>query len=412
MSRERRIIYSLALVVFVSCAGIAMPYPVLAPMFLGEAAGPLARFHGLPPEFLLGLIIAAYPLGTFLGSQLLGALSDSAGRRRVLLGSLIFSAALYMVSAAGVRLENYVLLLVSRFLTGLFEGNIAIARAAAADMSATYHKSKSFGLLSVATTGGWLIGPLLGGVMAAVSYESVFVVAAGLTVLAWLATWAFFNEDRQQRKATAPGFREKFNAWVVMRDPSVRRLLLVYFLATMAINTYYEFYPFLMVTRWGLGSAGIAKWTVLLTSAMVLANLKLVHWTAMRFRAQSNILFALGGFIVVMAVLPLPASSASLLITFPLFGMFIALNNTHLSIFVSDHVAPTDQGKVMGLTVSLFSIGNALIAIVGSLLSVVSITATFFAGAGIALIAWILFAFSRFRSVAEAGGTAEAAPTD
>ncbi len=399
MVRHRTILLSLALVVFVSTAGIAMPYPVLAPLFLGEGAGRIAQFGGIPPEVLLGWVIAVYPFGTFLGSQILGALSDNFGRRRILLGSLALSTVLYGASAYAILIEDFTLLVLSRFLTGLLEGNIAIARAAAADMTGSVDKARSFGMLSVATTGGWLVGPLLGGLVAAISYEAVFVFAAGLTFSAWLATYLFFREqirDPAAGAAPATSLAAKLNAWVVLRHPAVRRLLLVYFLATMAMNTFYEFYPYLFVKKWGFGSGVIATRTALMTGMMVLTNLVIVPWSAKRFSARANILVALTGFTTVLFALPLPASSASLLITFPLFGIFIAMTSTHIAVYVSNHVGPTEQGKVMGLTVSLFSIGNAVIAIAGGVLAVWSVEATLLCGAAIGACGVAVFAVSRF----------------
>ena len=61
-SQAVKALLTMMLVVLLSCAGIALPYPILAPLFLNEVSS-LTTFAGIPPKLLLGLILAIYPLG-------------------------------------------------------------------------------------------------------------------------------------------------------------------------------------------------------------------------------------------------------------------------------------------------------------------------------------------------------------
>ena len=61
----------------------------------------------------LGYVLALYPFGQFLGSPVLGALSDRRGRRSVLLGSLVASLVWYVLIATAVATRSLVLLTVA-----------------------------------------------------------------------------------------------------------------------------------------------------------------------------------------------------------------------------------------------------------------------------------------------------------
>src|SRR5262245_18583076 len=134
MATPRSTLITVMMVSFMATAGVALPYPVLAPYFLGGQGNPaLTAFMGLHPKLLLGVLLAVYPLGILIGSCFLGALSDHFGRKRVLVVSLALGVVGYGLTAAAVALASFPLLALARLLTGLCEGNDAVARAIALD---------------------------------------------------------------------------------------------------------------------------------------------------------------------------------------------------------------------------------------------------------------------------------------
>ncbi|MFZ1832286.1 MAG: MFS transporter, partial [Pseudomonadales bacterium] len=122
MASARSTLITVMLVSFMSTAGVALPFPVLAPYFLADEPGALSGFLGLPPKLLLGILLAVYPLGILIGSSFLGALSDHFGRKRVLVASLCLAALGYLLTAAAVLIESFPLFALARLLTGLCEG--------------------------------------------------------------------------------------------------------------------------------------------------------------------------------------------------------------------------------------------------------------------------------------------------
>src|SRR3954463_9653087 len=70
------ILFAVCLLGLMSTIGVAMPYPILAPIFVGGPVDAFTHFAGLPPSLLMGLALAANPLGILIGSLFSGPLSD------------------------------------------------------------------------------------------------------------------------------------------------------------------------------------------------------------------------------------------------------------------------------------------------------------------------------------------------
>ena len=92
--KAKKSLFSVMLVVLFSSAGIALPYPILAPLFLNEVSA-LTTFADLPSKILLGIILAIYPLGVIFGSSVLGAASGIYGRKKTLVITLVLTAVSY-----------------------------------------------------------------------------------------------------------------------------------------------------------------------------------------------------------------------------------------------------------------------------------------------------------------------------
>ena len=79
-------------------------------------------------------------------------------------------------------------------------------------------------------------------------------------------------------------------------------------------------------------------------------------------------------------------------------GTFIAINNAVTPTYISDRFGHFGQGKVMGLQTSLFFLGNVIMAIMGSVVSLLSVDATMIAASGLFLLSIIWFILSGERN--------------
>jgi DHA1 family tetracycline resistance protein-like MFS transporter len=152
--------------VFIDLLGFGILIPVI-PILLADPASP---FYLLPKGYsigqgyiLLGLLTAIYPIFQFFSASILGQLSDSFGRKRLLAISLAGTCLSYIVFAYGILTKNIELLFISRAFDGITGGNISIAMASIADVTKPENRAKSFGMIGAVFGLGFIIGPFLGG---------------------------------------------------------------------------------------------------------------------------------------------------------------------------------------------------------------------------------------------------------
>ena len=123
------LITAACMLALLSTIGASLPYPILPPLFAAEAPNAFNHFLGLPSKLLFGLALTINPLGLLIGSALLGPLSDRYGRRPLLMRTAVGAAIGHAITAWALLIQSYPLFIVARFITGLLEGNGAVARA-------------------------------------------------------------------------------------------------------------------------------------------------------------------------------------------------------------------------------------------------------------------------------------------
>lgn len=129
----------------------------------------------------------AFGIANFIGSPVLGALSDRFGRRPVLLLGFAGLALSFFVTANAPALW---VLVVVRLFSGAMQSNIAIANAYVADITAGADRARRFGQLGAMFGLGFMLGPVIGGLLGDINVRLPFYVAGCLAVVNWL--YGFF----------------------------------------------------------------------------------------------------------------------------------------------------------------------------------------------------------------------------
>ncbi|GAA5174351.1 tetracycline resistance MFS efflux pump [Niveibacterium umoris] len=353
-----------------STVGVALPYPILSPLFIDGPVNGFTHWLGLDPKLLLGIAIALNPLGILLGSVVLGPMSDRYGRRRIMLGTLTLAIAGYALSALALFGENYPLFALARFATGLCEGNAAIARAIAADLHPQIDKTRSFSMVNAALYIGWLVGPLLGGFLMPFGGWVPFVVAAAmmlpaLTLLAWLVPNTGAKVDLSGRGWIT--FAREQHALRLLDDVEVRRVFWLQLAFTFGLNGFYEFYPLWLVEFARLGPSGISWVTAGLCLLMTLMSALVWPRIGPRFAplaaASTTAALAAAGFAVLATGARLPGLAVIVLLGLPL-----AVYGTSMPVYWSQRFDRHGQGAVMGLLSTTFCLANVAVALIGAAL--------------------------------------------
>ena len=367
----------LLFIIFFGFISLSLPYPIFAPLFLSEDSS-FSTILGLAPHWrtlLLGLTLAAYPFTQFFGSPIMGSLSDRYGRKRILILSLIGTGAGYLLSALSIAYNQIGLLMLSRALTGFFEGNMGIAQACVADMK--YDKYHGLGAISAASSLGYLIGPLIGGflcdqtLVAWFHYETPFYMGSVTALLLACVVGLWFQETKQLISKPHALFSE-FNIFkkirLVYRRPVLRNAFIMFVLLSLSIDCYYEFYPAFLVEKWDMTPKWIGLYSVTLSLALSIGSLWLPHILRKKKNPIAYRPHLLLIFVFAMGLLLVASGPIGLNVHFFIVGLSYSAINIIQTVIISDNVDEHEQGEVMGLQWGLRMLGDSALCIVGSLL--------------------------------------------
>ena len=189
----------ITLLIDVTGFGIIIPVmPKLVMSLIGEGATlSVAARYG-------GWLISSYAVTQFFCAPIVGGLSDRFGRRPVLLGSLFGFGIdyLFLVFAPSIGW-----LFIGRIVAGAMGASFTTAGAYIADISTAENRAQNFGVVGAAFGLGFIIGPMIGGLLGDFGPRVPFMAAAGLTLLNWL--YGFFILPESLRPENRRAFEWK-----------------------------------------------------------------------------------------------------------------------------------------------------------------------------------------------------------
>lgn len=279
--RRKAAMSFIMLAVLIDMVAIGLIIPVL-PLIVGG-------FTSSPTEqtWWYGVVTVTFGIANFFGSPVLGALSDSYGRRPVLLIGFCGLALSFIVTGLATALW---MLIAVRIFSGAMQANAAVANAYVADITPPQDRARRFGMLGAMFGIGFILGPVLGGLLGGIDVHLPFFVAGGLAVLNWLYGWFVLPESLPAERRQPFNWRRvhPFAAMAALaRLKGVGPLVVVVGLATLAqftLHTVWVLYTHFKF-GWGPTEVGWSLFAVGVVAALVQGVL-LKHLLA-RFSARA-----------------------------------------------------------------------------------------------------------------------------
>lgn len=360
--------------VFVDIVGFAMILPILP--------GYAARVGAEPAA--IGVLVASYSVLQLVLAPFWGRVSDRIGRRPVLLIGLTGSVLAYLLFAyAG----SYTLLLLSRILDGASGASVNVAQAYLADGTRSSQRARAMGIVGATIGVGFVVGPILGGITAAIAPQLPGLVAAGITALNLGVALVILPESRRAVVARPSAPRV---AWRPLAGP-----LAVLFLATLSFTVMYVVFPLFGEARLGATRSTVSYWFAFagLVTAIVQGGLlgRLVRTLGEPRTAAVGAALLAAGFAAVVPAAAGGQAGAGWFAALAALGAGFGLTGAAMTGLVSRRTPRDRQGNVLGLAHSTTATARVVGPIAaGAVMQWQSAEGAFAAAAALAAVAVLL----------------------
>lgn len=359
MSKEvKRIIAVVIFCEFLICLGMSLIFPVM-PFIKNE-------YHF--SAFDMGVMSSLFAFVQFIASPIVGRISDKTGRKPMLVwGLLVFSIAEF-VFALSQRLWFFDL---SRAVDGLSAAMfVPTSMALAADLTSVKDRAKVIGWLSAAFSGGLILGPGLGGILANISYKFPFWVAGILGIISTVVAVILLPKDSDERfKSSTKNPEDALleGGWAQVKSlltPVMTMLFLMIFIMAFGLAGFESIYSLYVneVHHFNLQSIALVltlNGIISLILQVFLFDRMVQWWGEVRVIRYCFFASAIGTAFVIYDHSHWQLIVATLVV-FEAFDMLRPAITTLLT-----KMSKNNQGLLNGVNMSLTSVGN----IIGPLIS-------------------------------------------
>ncbi|MDI9355627.1 MAG: TCR/Tet family MFS transporter [Chitinophagaceae bacterium] len=342
----------ITLLIDVIGVGIIIPvFPKLIAELTHETNSSSARYGGW--------LFSSYAIMQFLFAPILGGLSDRFGRRPVILCSLFGFGVDYLILSFA---PNITWLFIGRILAGITGASFTVASAYIADISTPEKRAQNFGIIGASFGLGFIIGPLIGGLLGQFGSRVPFYAAAFLVFLNGIYGIFILPES------LAPENRRKFD-WKranpigsfikLQKHKDILLLLIVFFLAYTASHSLQSTWTFFVIEKFQWNEKMIA-----FSLAFVGIMAAIVQGGLIRF-----IIPKLGVYKTLITGICISATSYFLYVfasegwmLYPIIFLasFGGVAGPAIQSITTQKIPSNEQGELQGITTSLMSIASII----------------------------------------------------
>jgi len=310
---------------------------------------------------MYGVFLSSFSIFQFFSTLLLGAYSDSKGRKKAILFSLLIMVFGFMFLSLGTYIQSLALLFLGYALLGIGGGNITVYYSILADISTIKTKAKYFGLVGVCFGIAFIIGPLLGGILTKstshywLNYTLPFIISTICCFIGLLISLAFLPETLENPTRSEKIFSRSFESLktFLSKQSTLRTLLFTVFTITIGFTFFREFFSSYMFQKFEylpnhtgrlFGYMGI--WMMITQGIFLRILPKFSNTTTI-------ILIFLPLLAISFLVLLLPDTGTQMYLALPFVVIAQSMVVPNINALISNSASMSEQGTVLGVNQSL-----------------------------------------------------------
>ena len=365
---------------FLIFTGVGLVIPVM-PLLMEDM-----HFNGA----IMGMMLSVFSITQLLASPIMGYLSDKIGRKKmIVLGMSLFAISEFIFGFAN---DKYIFYL-SRGLGGVAAALLMPAVTAfVADMTTIEQRPKAMGYVSAAISGGFIIGPGIGGVLASLGHRVPFFAAGIIAIIGCLLTQSILIEP--QHNLQAKNTSQKTNAKEIVREflskPGVLFIFIIIFISSFGLQAFESIYTIMTTIIFGFNPAQIA------VSGVLALFFQLFLFDHIIRKISEIGLIQITFFVSAIFIFIIAFTKNSTIFVIATFVVFLAFDlfrpavTTYLS-----KIAGENQGTINGLNSTFTSFGNIIGPVASGALFDLNQHFPYYISASILFITGILSLFIR-----------------
>ncbi|HEX5082470.1 MAG TPA: MFS transporter [Blastocatellia bacterium] len=347
------------IVVFVDILGFSLILPLL-PFYARELNA---------ADTLVGPLIASYSLCQFIAAPILGNLSDTYGRRPILLYSQFGSFLGFILLGLAMHLPHPLAwLFAGRMIDGLSGGNLTVAQAYISDITEQRERAKIFGMIIGVSFGlGFTIGPGLGGIISSrFGYDITAYLAAFFSLSSIIATSLLLREtQRQSDEPRLRGLAMYTRVVDYLRIVDLRPLLAVFFFMSLPFTIYTTMFPLFAKNQLGFDVMHAGYFLALVGLLGVIWQGGLIGPIVKRFGEYKSLMVGLVASAAGLYYITAVDVWWKLIFVAILFSFGHSVSRPSLTSLIAQAAPPDRRGGVFGAMTSIESMSRIIGPLLG-----------------------------------------------
>lgn len=342
----------ITLIIDITGWGIIIP---VAPKLIEELIGgdiSLASKYG-------GYLVLMYASMQFIFASVMGGLSDKFGRRPIILASLLGFSINFLIQAIA---PNIFWLFVGRIFSGITGASITTATAYIADVSTDKDRAKNFGLIGVAFGLGFIIGPVLGGLLGQYGARVPFYAASVLCLINFVFGYFLLPEslDKKHRRDFDWKRANPFGALLRLKKyPQILNLIVALVLVYIAGHAIQTNWPYFTIFKFNWDSKMVGLSLGVSGVMAILVQGGLIRYLNPKIGNERSVYYGLTIYTIGMLMFAFAQKEWMMFAILIFYGLG-GIAGPALQSVISTQVPKNEQGELQGTLASLMSLTSMI----------------------------------------------------